>query len=79
MTLDPTPQPLNPSDPCQTIASGVGFRFEDLKSVFKLEADRQKEETGTKSLPANFAVKIPEVMTLSVNYRCVWCMGCMGS
>jgi hypothetical protein len=51
----------------------VGFRFEDLKSVFKLEADRQKEETGTKSLPANFAVKIPEVMTLSVNYRCVWC------
>jgi len=61
-------------DTCQTIASGVGFRFEDLKSVFKLEADRQKEEIGAKSLPANFVVKIPEVMTLSVNYRCVWCM-----
>jgi ankyrin repeat protein len=58
-------------DTCQTIAYGVGFRFEDLKSIFKYEADRQLDELSAKaqSLPAGLKVKIPEVNTLTVNYR----------
>ena len=58
-------------DTCQTIAYGVGFRFEDLKSIFKYEADRQLDELSAKaqSLPAGLKVKIPEVNALTVNYR----------
>jgi superfamily I DNA/RNA helicase len=58
-------------DTCQTIASGVGFRFDDLKSIFKYEADRQLDELSAKaqSLPAGLKVKIPEVNALTVNYR----------
>jgi len=58
-------------DTCQTITSGVGFRFEDLKSIFKYEADRQAEDLAAKaqSLPAALKVRIPEVNTLTVNYR----------
>jgi hypothetical protein len=58
-------------DTAQCIASGVGFRFEDLKTLFKFERDKQIEDLGGKlqSLPAGLVVKIPEVNTLIVNYR----------
>jgi hypothetical protein len=56
-------------DTCQTIAYGVGFRFEDLKSIFKYEADRQELSAKAQLLPAGLKVKIPEVNTLTVNYR----------
>ena len=58
-------------DTVQTIAAGVGFRFEDLKSIFKHEADRQSQEMSAKaqSIPAAWKVKVPVVNTLTVNYR----------
>ena len=58
-------------DTVQTIAAGVGFRFEDLKSIFKHEADRQSHEISAKaqSIPAAWKVKVPVVNTLTVNYR----------
>ncbi|EKX42080.1 hypothetical protein GUITHDRAFT_111932 [Guillardia theta CCMP2712] len=45
-------------DTCQTIATGIGFRFEDLKSLFK-----QEEVEGRQPCV------IPDVCTLTVNYR----------
>ena len=56
-------------DTCQTIEDGVGFRFEDLKSLFKYERDWQEEALRGQTIPAALAVKIPDVSTLSVNYR----------
>eukprot|EP00961_Rhodomonas_salina_P237631 3212113-Rhodomonas_salina.3 len=35
------PRQFFSGDTCQTIASGVGFRFEDLRSLFKAEQDLQ--------------------------------------
>ena len=57
-------------DTCQTIASGVGFRFEDLKSVFK--AEREKEIQGHKlqrEENPKKAISIPRLNTLTLNYR----------
>jgi len=56
-------------DTCQTIACGVGFRFEDLKSLFKYEQNRQARENKGVSLPAALRVRVPNVKTLAVNYR----------
>ena len=56
-------------DTAQCIASGVGFRFEDLKMLFKYERDRQLQGLAGGSLPSGLAVKIPEVNTLIINYR----------
>jgi hypothetical protein len=56
-------------DTCQTIEDGVGFRFEDLRSLFKHERDWQEEAMRGQTMPAALAVKIPDVSTLTVNYR----------
>jgi hypothetical protein len=56
-------------DTAQCIATGVGFRFEDLTTLFKYERDRQDSAYKSQSLPAGLAVKIPDVKTLTVNYR----------
>jgi hypothetical protein len=53
-------------DTCQTIALGVGFRFEDLKSLFRFEQQRQQEECGRASvhIPKNLQIQIPRVHQL---------------
>jgi hypothetical protein len=56
-------------DTAQCIATGVGFRFEDLTTLFKYERDRQDLFYKSQSLPEGLAVKIPIVKTLTVNYR----------
>ena len=56
-------------DTCQTIALGVNFRFEDLKSIFQYEKMRQQQENAGASLPAKHVVKIPQVHYLDINYR----------
>jgi superfamily I DNA/RNA helicase len=56
-------------DTAQCIATGVGFRFEDLTTLFKYERDRQDLLYKSQSLPDGLAVKIPIVNTLTVNYR----------
>ena len=48
-------------DTCQTIARGVGFRFDDVRSMF-YEAN---EEPG----PWQGKIGVPEVKPLTVNYR----------
>eukprot|EP00960_Hanusia_phi_P018931 557842-Hanusia_phi.AAC.1 len=45
-------------DTCQTIATGIGFRFEDLKSLFKQEGAERSQSAIA-----------PDVCTLTVNYR----------
>jgi len=49
-------------DTAQTIARGVGFRFQDVKSIFYKEAEKAKIE-GTAP------VGVPKVDMLTVNYR----------
>jgi tetratricopeptide (TPR) repeat protein len=51
-------------DTCQTIASGVGFRFEDLKCLFK------EEQNASRCLQDQIMpVAVPVVNALSINYR----------
>jgi len=56
-------------DTCQTIALGVGFRFQDLTSLFHYEQQRQEKEAGGAKLPAREIVRVPKVHNLDVNYR----------
>jgi hypothetical protein len=59
-------------DTCQTIALGVGFRFEDLKSLFLFEQQQQREEYRDVSVPSRFLIKIPKVQNLgNANLVCV--------
>ena len=44
-------------DTCQCIAHGVGFRFQDLRSLFHYENQRNPD------------IGVPEIHTLSTNYR----------
>ena len=44
-------------DTCQTIARGVGFRFEDLRSMFYHLREKDKR------------IQVPELTKLEVNYR----------
>jgi len=61
-------------DTCQTIARGVGFRFEELTTMFfntraaqikKLEARGIREA----DVPKEQLCKVPEISKLSINYR----------
>ena len=53
-------------DTCQTIARGVGFRFEELTTMFKrLEQQRNEAE----SLRDSQRVRVPTIQKLTVNYR----------
>ena len=61
-------------DTCQTIARGVGFRFEDLKSMFYELGEQQRLELSRRGLRAEDVakqtlVRVPKVNQLSVNYR----------
>ena len=63
-------------DTAQTIASGVAFRFDDLRSLFKLEGQARVAalEQRTLAKPSfrsgdSHDVVIPKVHALSVNYR----------
>ena len=61
-------------DTCQTIARGVGFRFEELTSLFHHLAERERRELEARGvraaeLPRELRVQVPEVNKLSVNYR----------
>jgi len=49
-------------DTCQTISSGVGFRFEDLKVLF--QHVKLAEPTGTLQ-----KIEVPEVQSMRLNYR----------
>lgn len=51
-------------DTCQTISSGVGFRFEDLKVLFQQMRVRWSQVPG-----ALHKIEVPEVESLCVNYR----------
>jgi ATP-dependent exoDNAse (exonuclease V) beta subunit len=57
-------------DTCQTIASGVGFRFEDLKCIFKTERDKQIQtnELQTEGVSKKL-ISVPKLNTLTLNYR----------
>ena len=58
-------------DTCQTIARGVGFRFDDITTMFfhlrEAQAARLKAEGRT--LAEGDCVQVPEVNKLSTNYR----------
>eukprot|EP00961_Rhodomonas_salina_P076137 1021929-Rhodomonas_salina.1 len=54
-------------DTCQTIQSGVGFRFQELRSLFKMEQEEQLQSGA--QVPAELRVAVPAVSILSVNYR----------
>ena len=58
-------------DTCQTIARGVGFRFDDITTMFfhlrEAQAARRKAEGRT--LAEGDCVQVPEVNKLSTNYR----------
>ena len=60
-------------DTAQTIASGVAFRFDDLRSLFKLEGQARiaAHELNTNSRVKGLKddVIVPQVHALSVNYR----------
>jgi hypothetical protein len=47
----------------------VGFRFQDLTSLFHYEQQRQEKEAGGAKLPAREIVRVPKVHNLDVNYR----------
>jgi superfamily I DNA/RNA helicase len=49
-------------DTCQTISSGVGFRFEDLKVLFQ----KTKSEADPRS---HMKITVPEVIAMQTNYR----------
>lgn len=55
-------------DTCQTIARGVGFRFEELTTMFaRLLQQQQQEET--EKLRESERVKVPHLEKLTINYR----------
>lgn len=61
-------------DTCQTIARGVGFRFEDLTTMFFQLGEQQRKELSARGLrpddmPKRALVQVPRVNQLSVNYR----------
>ncbi len=56
-------------DTCQTIASGVGFRFEDLKVLFKDEQEVQMRLAETNKEYVESPIAIPRLKNLSINYR----------
>ena len=61
-------------DTCQTIARGVGFRFEELTTMFHHVRERQLTHLAAQGrqpedLPRQLRVQVPEVNKLSVNYR----------
>ena len=61
-------------DTCQTIARGVGFRFEELRTMFHELACSQSDRIlacGKRlaDVPRAELVRVPEVNKLSVNYR----------
>ena len=61
-------------DTCQTIARGVGFRFEELTTMFynmKVAQARQLEARGVRlaDVPKEQLCQVPEISKLSVNYR----------
>ena len=59
-------------DTCQTIALGVGFRFEDLKSLVVFEQQQQREKYRDVSVPSRLLIKIPKVQKLgNANVVCV--------
>ena len=60
---------LRSGDTCQTIALGVGFRFQDLTSLFHHEQKRQQTEAGGAKLPQREIVQVPKVHHLDVNSR----------
>ena len=61
-------------DTCQTIARGVGFRFEELTTMFH-HAQRAQQEalqlqgTHLDDLPRHKRVQVPTINKLTVNYR----------
>ncbi|EKX52227.1 hypothetical protein GUITHDRAFT_102129 [Guillardia theta CCMP2712] len=64
-------------DTAQTIASGVAFRFEDLRAIFKSEQEVQVSARGRASGQeevqgagrSSAEIKVPQVISLSTNYR----------
>ena len=61
-------------DTCQTIARGVGFRFEELTTMFYHLGDAQKAELQARGqrledVPKATLVQVPEINKLTVNYR----------
>ena len=52
-------------DTCQTIARGVGFRFEELTTMFTTLLHAQQAE----NMPEERRVSVPQVEKLTVNYR----------
>ena len=75
--LFPPPSPsalFFTGDTCQTIARGVGFRFEDLTTMFyqlgaAQRAALQARGQRVEDLPRGAVVAVPEVSKLTVNYR----------
>lgn len=61
-------------DTCQTIARGVGFRFEELTTMFYNLRERQLRHLQVRGVqladvPREQLCQVPEVSKLSVNYR----------
>lgn len=56
-------------DTCQTIARGVGFRFEELTTMFKRLQQAQESAAPERSLPEFDRIKVPQFEKLTVNYR----------
>ena len=61
-------------DTCQTISRGVGFRFEDLTTMFYQVREAQKvrlQQAGRRleDVPSGELIHVPVVNTLTVNYR----------
>jgi hypothetical protein len=61
-------------DTCQTIARGVGFRFEELTTMFHHVRAKQLSELAAAGrqlddLPRHKRVRVPEINKLAVNYR----------
>ena len=61
-------------DTCQTIARGVGFRFEDLTTMFYQLGEQRKADLLSRGqrledVPKCELVQVPKVNKLSINYR----------
>eukprot|EP00899_Mesostigma_viride_P002454 jgi/Mesvir1/12209/Mv00438-RA.1 len=56
-------------DTAQTIAKGVGFRFQDIRALFYTEFLRQLESRGARGSCAEEGGRMPDMFQLAQNFR----------